>query len=229
MPQLKLCLQAIADTMPLAVAVIPWGILTVALGIQIGLSPWQAQAMSLLVFGGAAQLSGLTLMAGTSSLAAILGSTTVVSCRHLLYSVIFRDYVLNLPLRWRLAIGFLLTDEMFVVSEAHTRRSGSFSPLYAVASGFAFYLVWNSATFLGIVAGDTIDNLDQLGLDFAIAATFIAMTFGQIKQIPVVFAIVVSGALAVFLKPFFSSAYIIIASLAGMAAAFAAHSLNNKQ
>ena len=219
---LKLSIEAAAATLPLAIAVIPWGILTGALAIQIGMSPLQAQAMSLLVFAGAAQLSGMTLMSGGASLAAIFGSTFIISSRHLLYSVVFREHVLALPLRWRIAIAFVLTDEMFAVSESHTRRTGEFSPLYALASGFTFYLIWNLATLAGIVAGDQLENLDELGLDFAIAATFIAMTFDQLRRIPVAVAVVISGALSVVLKPFFSDSYIIIASLVGMVAAYLA-------
>lgn len=218
----RLCLQAITDTLPLAIAVIPWGVLTGALGIQSGLTPLQTQFMSLLVFAGAAQLSAMTLMAAGAGIPAILGSTLVISSRHLLYSIVFRQYVLELPIRWRVAIGFLLTDEMFAVSEAHTLRSGQFSPLFALASGAAFYLVWNLSTLAGIVAGDAIDNLEHLGLDFAIAATFIAMTFSEIRRRPILVAVLVSGICSVLLQAYFSDSYIIMASLAGMAAAYLA-------
>ena len=48
--------------------------------------------------------------------------------------------------------------------------------------GLFFYLGWNLATLVGIIAGETIDNLDALGLDFAIAATFIALVVPHIKR-----------------------------------------------
>ena len=176
--------------------------------------------MSLMVFGGAAQLSAMTLMSGGASPAAIFGSTFVISARHLLYSVTFRGHVISLPLVWRIAIAFVLTDEMFAVSEAHTRRNGEFSAFFALVSGFTFYICWNLATLAGIVVGDALGNLDQLGLDFAIAATFIAMTFNEIRRIPVAMAIIVSGSMAVLLRPHFPDSYILLASLTGMAAAF---------
>lgn len=218
--KLKIVLLAIVETLPLSIAVVPWGILTGALAIQAGFTPLQAQAMSLLVFGGAAQLSAISLMSGGASTFALMGSTFVISSRHLLYSIVFREHVLTLPLRWRVALGFLLTDEMFAVSEAHTRKTASFSALFALVSGVTFYLSWNISTVLGIIVGDSITNLDQLGLDFAIAATFIAMTFDQIRQKPVAVAIVTSGLVAVLFKPFFSDSYIIIASLMGMFAGY---------
>ena len=216
----RLSLAACLDTLPLAIAVIPWGILTGALAVQVGMSPLQAQLLSLLTFAGAAQLSCLTLMGAGASLSAIFGSTFVISSRHLLYSVVFREHVLALPQRWRLAIAFVLTDEMFAVSQAHTHKTGQFSALYALVSGYCFYVVWNLATLAGIIAGDLIQNLDSLGLDFAIAATFIAMTFGELRRFPIVIAVVVSGFLSVALKAYFSDSYIIIAALIGMAMAY---------
>jgi 4-azaleucine resistance transporter AzlC len=212
----QLCWQAVRDTLPLAIAVIPWGILTGALTIQVGLSPLQGQLMSLLVFAGAAQLSAMTMMAGAASMGAIFASTLVISSRHLLYSVIFREHVVRLPVRWRAVIAFVLTDEMFAVSEAHTRRSGSFSAVFALFSGFTFYVVWNLATLVGIVVGDSLQNLHQMGLDFAIVATFIAMTFEHIRRWPIALSMLTSGTLAVLLKPMFSDSYIIIATLIGM-------------
>lgn len=214
--------------MPLAVAVIPWGILTGALALQVSLTPVYAQLMSLLVFAGAAQLSAMTLMSGGASTIAILGSTAVISSRHLLYSVTFREHVMRLSLAWRMILAFVLTDEMFAVSESHTRRTGSFSPIYALASGITFYLIWNLSTLLGIIAGDSLKNLDQLGLDFAIAATFIAMTFDQLRQRPVLVAVLVSGLLAVGLKHWFSDSYIILAGLAGMLAGYLTDSNKEK-
>lgn len=216
----SLILQAIGDTMPLAIAVIPWGILTGALAIQVGMSPLMAQLMSLLVFAGAAQLSAMTLLSGGASSLAITSSVFVISSRHLLYSVVFRQYVMRLSRTWRAAIAFVLTDEMFAVSEAHTRRSGNFSPLFALVSGITFYVVWNFATLIGILAGDAISDLEQLGLDFAIAATFIAMTFDRLRESPIVVAILVSGTLAVVLKGMYPDSYIIIAAVIGMVTAY---------
>ncbi|RBP48344.1 AzlC family ABC transporter permease [Arenicella xantha] len=217
--------RAIADTLPLAIAVIPWGILTGALGLQVGLSALQAQLMSLLVFAGAAQLSAMTLMAGGSSLAAIYASTFVISSRHLLYSVVFRAHVAHLSLAWRLGIGFVLTDEMFAVSQNHTNRTGAFSPTFALVSGVTFYVVWNLATLLGIVAGSALTDLDSLGLDFAIAATFIAMTFDQLRRFPIAVTVIVSGVSAVLLKPLFSDSYLVMAALLGMFAGFVTETL----
>ena len=216
----SLVITAFMDTTPLCIAVIPWGVLTGALAIQTGMTPIQAQLMSLLVFAGAAQLSAMTMMANGAALLPLFASTFVISSRHLLYSVVFRQHVIHLPLYRRLLMGFVLTDEMFAVSQAHTQKQGCFSEVFALVSGFTFYIAWNLATAAGVLAGESLSNLDSLGLDFAIAATFIAMTFGDLRRFPVLLAILVSGALSVVLKPFFNDSYIIISALLGMLAAY---------
>lgn len=212
----RIIAQALLDILPLSIAVIPWGILTGAIAIQVGLTPWQGQLMSLLVFAGAAQLSGMTLMSNMAAPLTIFGTTAVISSRHLLYSITFREKVSSLSLPWRLTLAFLLTDEMFAVSQTHTQKTGKFSTIYALVTGAAFYAIWNIATFVGIIAGDYFDNIDSLGLDFAIVATFIAMTFDKIRERPIVLAMLVSGISSIMLKPFFVDAHIIIAGLLGM-------------
>lgn len=221
----SLALKAVMDTLPLCVAVIPWGILTGALAIQTGLTPLQAQCMSLLVFAGAAQLSAMTMMSnsamfGVAPVMSLFSSTFVISSRHLLYSIVFRRHVMHLPLHRRLLMGFVLTDEMFAVSQVDTHRAGRFSELFALVSGFSFYFVWNAATLIGIIAGEKFQHLDSLGLDFAIAATFISMTFVDIRRFPVLVAILVSGLTSICLKPFFNDSNIIIAAIVGMLAAY---------
>ena len=212
--------KGIVEMLPLALACVPWGILAGALAVQAGLNVWQAQFMSALVFAGAAQLSALTMLLSGAGVGSILGSTFVISSRHLLYSLQFRQYTSRMNLPKRVLTAFVLTDEMFAVSETDTRQRGYFSESYALASGFCFWVIWNVASYAGIVAGGAIGNLDDYGLDFAIAATFIAMTFDQIRRVPVLAAIVVSGVTAVLLKPYMSEGYIVVAALLGMACAY---------
>lgn len=208
---------AVMDILPLAVAVVPWGMLCGSLALQSGLSPMQAQFMSLAVFAGAAQLAALGLInGGSGNLTAIIGSTAVVSSRHLLYSAVFRPDVLALSLRWRLALAFLLTDEMFAVTVAHKHRVGFFSAPYALISGLVFYLAWNAATLTGIVVGSLITDIGQLGFDFAIAATFIAMVMPAIRTWPVLVAVLVSASLAVVCERLQLRQGLLLASLVGM-------------
>ncbi len=156
--------SAILAAMPLSIAVTPWGILCGTLCIESGLTPFQAQLMSLAVFAGA------------------LNSTSMISVRHVLYSAAYKDDVSPLPLWKRILFAFLLTDEMFAIAKVEQLRTGRFDYWYAVITGFTFYLIWNMATFAGIFFAGMLDDIDSLGFDFAIVATFIAMIVPMIKS-----------------------------------------------
>ena len=64
----KPILKGFLDMLPLCLAVIPWGILCGSLAIQNGFTPFETQAMSLLVFAGSAQLVAIELIAGNTPL-----------------------------------------------------------------------------------------------------------------------------------------------------------------
>ena len=213
---LKIIYQATIDILPLALATVPWGVLCGSLAINIGLSPLQAQLMSLLVFAGAAQLAALTIMGAVGSLTSMFSSTFVISSRHLLYSAVFREHVRKSSLGLRCCIAFFLTDEMFAVTCAYMKKHKVFSPVYAISSGVVFYLIWNISTFTGIVAGQYIPNIEHLGLEFAIAATFIAIVFPAIKSRSILFSVISSGLSVIVLSIFMKDYALIIATFIGM-------------
>lgn len=175
-------LSAMVAAIPLSVAVTPWGILCGTLSIEAGLNSWQAQLMSLAVFAGAAQLAGVTLFGAGGSWVSLLNSTTMISVRHLLYSAAYKDEVTKLPFWKRVLFAFLLTDEMFAIAKVEQARTGQFDYWYAVVAGSTFYIIWNLATFAGIFFANSLENIDEMGFDFAIAATFIAMIVPMIKM-----------------------------------------------
>ncbi len=212
--------QATIDILPLALAVVPWGILCGTIAIDIGMSLWQAQAMSLFVFAGAAQLSAMSLMGAGAGWMPIGSSVFAISSRHLLYSIDLRKEVFRLSWAWRVALAFFLTDEMYAVSKTHLHRHGIFSPLYSLTSGIVFYLIWNLSTYIGIVAGRQIDQLEHYGLEFAIVAVFIAITAPHLRKLSMIVATVVSALGAIYFKEIFPDSYVIIASLMGMSAGY---------
>lgn len=61
-----------------------------------------------------------------------------------------RSKISPLPLRWRLTLGFLLTDELFAICGAQSDKQ--FNRWYALGAGLSFYLIWNLASLVGIVA-----------------------------------------------------------------------------
>ncbi|MGB1808409.1 MAG: AzlC family ABC transporter permease, partial [Porticoccaceae bacterium] len=181
------------DMLPLSLAVLPWGVLFGSLAVQRGFSWLEAQLFSAVIFGGAVQIVTVELIADQASLLTVLFSAFVISSRHFLYGLTLRERLSPKPLRWRLGLGFLLTDELFALSGDRRAYQNKFRLYYALGAGGSFYLAWNLWTFIGIVAGAWLPDLTKLGLDFAIAATFIALVVPEIKSLATLMSVVVAA------------------------------------
>lgn len=217
------------DVMPLVIAVAPWGILCGAMAIEAGLSPLQAQAMSLLIFGGAVQLAGLGLLGVNAGFTSILSTSAVISSRHLLYSAAFRQHLINEPRRIRWPAAFLLTDEMFALTMTRLSATKQFDLTYSLVTGFVFYVGWNISSFVGIVLGSTIPDLTSLGLEFIVACMFIAMVVPQIQSWPVLLCVTTSGISATYFSLIGFEHGLIISGILGMLVGYNCHQYLPKQ
>ncbi len=216
------------DVLPLSIAVIPWGVLVGSLAIEAGFTNWQAQALSAIVFAGSAQIAILTLLSAGAGIVSQATTVGVISSRHLLYAAVMREHMSQLSRIQRLIFGFVLTDEMFAVAVARHQQGIKFSYHYCLVSGFTFYIFWNLATFAGIMLGNQIPNLDQLGLEFAIAATFIALTVPGIKNKPVLSAVLVAGIVSWITQLYAFTGGLILAAIAGMIAGYTVEVLQER-
>ncbi len=213
--------------MPLSIAVLPWGLLAGSFAIDSGLHPFEGQALSAILFAGSAQLVAMGMIKAGAGLTTMLLTTFFITSRHFLYSVSMRSKVAPLPLRWRLSLGFLLTDELFALVGHQSEKQ--FDRWYALGAGLSFYLFWNLATFAGILAGSFLPQLNELGLEFAVAATFIAIVVPGIKNLPVLLSVVTALQLSVALHFFKVEGALMIASIGAMATGYLAEELGGKK
>ncbi len=214
----RLFLQGTVAMLPLSIAVIPWGLLAGSYAVESGLTIIESQALSAILFAGSAQLVATGMIKAGASLTTMLLATFFITSRHFLYSVSMRSKVSPLPLRWRLALGYLLTDELFALCGQQSDKQ--FDRWYALGAGLSFYLFWNIVTFIGILAGNYIPSMNELGLEFAVAATFIAIVIPNIKTSPVLAAVVASLVIAVTCSYFAIESGLMIASVGGMVAGY---------
>ena len=198
---------------------IPWGILAGSLAVDAGLFNLQAQAVSAIIFAGSIQLVGMAMVKAGAGLSTLLLTTLILTSRHLLYSATLRSRISHLPLAQRLLLGFLLTDELFAVSSHQTRRQFHF--WYAFGAGFSFYLIWQLASLAGIVLGQTIPDLNSYGLEFAVAATFIAIIIPTIKKWSILVSVLSALVFSVMFSLMQIEAGILYASLIAMTLGYA--------
>lgn len=190
------------DTLPMMVGAAPFGVIFGTLVASGPLAAWQGQLMSMSVYAGSSQFIAVGLVAGHAGLLVIWLTTFIVNLRHMLYAATLLPRVAHLPTRWRFALGFLMTDETFAVMNGYYRTHPN-APLahwYFLGSGLAMYINWQAWTLVGLLFGAAFPQLQSLGLDFAMVATFIAIVVPQLNRIPHFGAALAAGIFAWLLR-----------------------------
>jgi 4-azaleucine resistance transporter AzlC len=163
-----------------------------------GFSPIEASAMSIIVFGGAAQFAAVGYVMGGFSWAGVVVLTAFLNARHLLYSAALAPYLADRPRSLRAVMAHFLTDEAFALSITHFRRVGR-----ADLWGFWFaaivttFIPWNLATLAGVALGGAIPDPSVLGLDVVFPAAMGGLAVALVAGRREVIAAVSGGILAV--------------------------------
>lgn len=186
------------DTVPMLFGASPFGVIFGAVAAAGVLELWQGQLMSLSVFAGSSQFIGISLMAGQAGIFIICLTTLIVNLRHMLYGATLLPKVAHLPARWRFTLGFFLTDETFAVMSGHYARHPSTpnSHWYFLGSCMAMYWNWQFWTLVGLLFGVIFPQAQSLGLEFAMAVTFIAIVVPQMVVFPKLAAALAAGGVA---------------------------------
>ena len=168
--------------LPILLGVIPFGMIYGVLALQAGLPHGAAQAMSAVVFAGSAQFMAVQLIrTGTPAVVLVL-SIFVINLRHALYSASLAPYVARLPLRWRVLLAYLLTDEAYVVTITHYQQVDPtvWGQWFFLGAGLTLWSGWQISTAAGIFLGAQIPA--GWSLDFTLALTFIALLVPGLKD-----------------------------------------------
>ncbi|MBM3539350.1 MAG: AzlC family ABC transporter permease [Alphaproteobacteria bacterium] len=230
-PHCAAALEGARDTIPMIVGALPFALIFGTLAAQGPLAAWHGQAMSALVFAGSAQFIALGLVASHTGLLVIWLTTFVVNLRHMLYGANLLPAVAALPLRWRLALGFLLTDETFAVVAARRQLAPADRQIhwYFLGSGLALYVSWNTVTLVGLLFGSAFPQLQSLGLEFAIVATFVAIVVPQLNRAPHLAAAIAAGTLAYLWQGMPYKLGLLASVAVGVAVGLALNRLRNRE
>jgi 4-azaleucine resistance transporter AzlC len=205
--------------LPLLLGVTPFGLAYGAYAVETGISTGLAQAMSVIVFGGASQFVGVRQMAAETPGIVIVLTALLVNSRHALYSAALAPHVEHLPLRWRWLLAYLLTDEAYATTIVRYREPDA-SPdkhWFFLGSGLALWVCWQITTAIGVFAGTAVP--DSWSLDFALPLTFIAIVIPTLTRRPAVAAAFVAGTIAVFGGTWDYGLDVLVPAIAALAAA----------
>ncbi len=207
-------------TIPLEIGGLPFGLIFGAVAAAGNVPPAMTIAMSAFIFAGSAQFIGVKLLIAGASVPVIILTIAVVNLRHTLYGMTMGPYVKYLPQRWLALLGFLMTDEAFVISIQRFERTDDspYKHWYFFGSGLAMYVVWNTVTIVGILAGQRIPDPSSWGLDFALDVTFIGMLIPMVRQRPALVAALAAGITALLAHGLPNQLGLIVAALVGVIA-----------
>ncbi len=215
------------DTIPLVLSATPFGVIYGVAALNSGLSPLAIVGMSLFVFAGSAQFLAAGLVAQGAGVGIIVLTTFFVNLRHALYGASLAPYVRNLSQRWLLPLGFWLTDESYAVVIRHYQQDSAapFKHWYFLGSTLFMYINWQVWTVVGLLAGQRIQGLAQLGLEFALAVTFIGIVVPLIINWPLLLCALTAGGVAVLAAGLPNQLGLMVAALSAIAVGMIAETL----
>ncbi len=208
------------DTIPMVIGAIPFGIIFGTLANANGLTKLEIIALSAIVFAGSSQFIVLGLFAAGVNWPVVILTTGVVNLRHLLYSATMVPHVKRLSQLWKALLSFGLTDESFAV--AIRRYEDNDDPKskhwYFLGSIAIMYGNWQICTWIGMGLGRQIPWLTDLGLEFAMLVTFIAMVTPYLRTSPMWVATLAAGISAVFTYALPYKAGLLLSAIVGIVA-----------
>ncbi|HEV2583386.1 MAG TPA: AzlC family ABC transporter permease [Ktedonobacteraceae bacterium] len=165
--------------LPLAASVFFVGLVFGVLARQARMGGVEATLMSVLVFAGASQFVALSLwMIAPFPVMTIILTTFVVNMRHLLMGASLRPWFSRLPRLAAYCTLFFMVDESWALTMGELNAGGR-DGAFLLGSGLLLYVAWVASSIVGLVAGASIQNPAQWGLDFAFTAVFIALLAGM--------------------------------------------------
>jgi 4-azaleucine resistance transporter AzlC len=162
----------VRNAIALGMAIGVFGVAFGVLAVQAGLSPWRAQAMSLLVFTGGSQFAAIGVIDAGGTAAAAVGAALLLAVRNGVYGAALAARF-GKRLRPRLIATQLVIDESTAMSAARDDDETAIEAFWA--AGLSVFVFWNLGTAAGAWGGQIIGDPESLGLDAALPAGFVAM------------------------------------------------------
>jgi len=211
--------EAVRTGMPTLFGIAAWGLVVGVAMVKSGLTVPQALAMTLLVFAGSAQLAALPLIATGAPISVIFLTAVVVNLRFVIFSALLAPHFAHLPWRQRLLLGYVSGDlavALFLQKYPDaTPQAGKLSYLKGLI--YPNWSAWQVGSIIGIFVGSTVPP--EWGLGFAGTLAIVCVMIPLVAGVPALCGVVVAGAVAVatFGMPY--KLGLLVAVVAGMAAA----------
>ena len=209
--------------LPILLGVVPFAMITGVGAVSIGLTPFEAMGMSVVVFAGASQLVVLQLMSAGSLWIVMVLTAWIINLRFTMYSATLAPHFKKLPVGVRAIFAYMLSDQAFAISIHRFLQDEPVSHgWYYFGASSVMWLTWQVSALIGALVGAQVPA--SWGFDFAFPLTFMALMFAALRDRPTVLSALVGGTVAVLAKPLPYNLGLVLAALTGIAAGLLAES-----
>jgi 4-azaleucine resistance transporter AzlC len=183
---------------------LPFALPTLAIGMSFGvlaepvMGAWAAIAMSILVFGGAAQFASVSILAVGGSLASAVSAGLLINTRFLPMGLAVAPALKGGPLR-RATEAQTMVDASWAIAN---RGDGSFDRALMMGATIPQAAAWWIGTAIGAFAGALIGDPDALGLDAMFPAFYLALLAEEMRDRRMLSSALLGAAIALVLIPF---------------------------
>jgi predicted branched-subunit amino acid permease len=214
---------AAAEMLPVFLPAIPFAFVLGIVIMDSRFSPLVGWSSSPLIFGGASQLTLLSLLRDGAAILAAIGAALIVNARHLMYSAALAPTFQQQPPWFRWVGPYFLIDQVFALSLPRVHDDPAVFRVYYLTLGIMFWSLWLSATALGLVLGPVIPAAWQL--EFAIPILFLGILVMTIDAWPKATAALVAAGVAFAAGSLPHKSGLLIGAFAGIATGFGLNAL----
>ena len=183
---------------------LPFVLPTLAIGMSFGvlaepvMGAWAAIAMSILVFGGAAQFASVSILAAGGSLVSAVSAGLLINTRFLPMGLAVAPTLKGGPLR-RAAEGQTMVDASWALAN---RGDGTFDRQIMMGATIPQASAWWIGTALGALGGALLGDPETLGLDAIFPAFYLALLAEELSDRSMLSSAALGAAIALVLVPF---------------------------
>ncbi|WP_339693814.1 AzlC family ABC transporter permease [Celeribacter baekdonensis] len=184
-PASRQFLIGIKDGLPFHIVLWPFAAIFGAIATQAGLNIVEVMGFSVLVIAGSAQLAALQLMTENAPTVIVIATALAVNLRMGMYSASITPHIGKSSLLTRAFAAYMLYDQPYALSTIKFEKEPNLSVSeklgYFFGVAIPLGIGWYALTFTGAVLGEKIPT--DLGVDFAVPITFLAVVSPMLKTL----------------------------------------------
>jgi 4-azaleucine resistance transporter AzlC len=182
---------------PISIAAVAFAVSFGVLAEAAGMGGAAPIVMSATTFAGSAQFAAVSILDDGGGVAAAVTAAVLLNARYAPISIsVAPGFTGSLPRR--LVESQLIVDESWAVSH---RGGGRFDHRVLLGAGLLLYPCWVGGTVVGALGGELIGDPNELGLDAAFPALFLALLYPMLRTRRAVVAALGGAVLALAVTP----------------------------